>query len=167
MHWVGGVRLVSARTSPFGPFRRSCPPTTVFGVASRDPISSRTFHLLSCATPEHVWAALTCPVLSPRFLHGLSAQGSWQTDTDLVFTSDQGVTLTGRVLWSEPPHRLSLTIEDSCGACTYLTWELREGCGRTVVRLRVEESHASPTDEEELEDTWLPALAALESVLQG
>lgn len=128
---------------------------------------SRTFHLLSAATPTQVWGALTCPVLSPRYLHGLSAQGSWETDSEVLFTSAHGVELRGRVLWSEPPTRLSLTIEDSGDACTYLTWELREACGGTVVRLRVEESVAGATDEEELEEAWLPALAALEAVLQG
>jgi uncharacterized protein YndB with AHSA1/START domain len=143
------------------------PPTTdIEGV--KDPVSTRTFHLLSCAPPEQVWAALTCPALSPRFLHGLSAQGCWETDGLLTFTAAQGMALTGQVLWAEPPHRLSLTMEDEAsGTCTYLTWDLRPGCGGTVVRLRVEESHACPTDDQELEDTWLPALQALEAVLQG
>jgi uncharacterized protein YndB with AHSA1/START domain len=137
-------------------------------VGSCDPVSSRTFHLLSAASATQVWAALTCPTLNPRFLHGLSAQGPWETDADLHFTSAHGVELTGRVLWSEAPYKLSLTIEDEAsGTCTYLTWELREGCSGTVVRLRVEEGNACPTDQEELEDTWLPALAALEAVLQG
>jgi uncharacterized protein YndB with AHSA1/START domain len=137
-------------------------------VSSCDPVSTRTFHLLSRATPQQVWAALTCPVASARFLHGLSARGSWDTDGTLLFTSAHGPVLTGRVLWSDPPHKLSLTIEDEAsGTCTYLTWGLREGCGGTVVRLRVEEGHATPSDDEELEDAWLPALRALEAVLQG
>jgi uncharacterized protein YndB with AHSA1/START domain len=136
-------------------------------VSSCDPVCSRTFHLLSVATPTQVWGALTCPVLSPRYLHGLSVQGSWQTDTDVLYAGAHGVELRGRVLWSEPPKRLSLTIEDSSGVCTYLTWELREGCGGTVVRLHVEESVLGASDEEELEDTWLPSLAALERALQG
>ncbi|MGB8651249.1 MAG: SRPBCC domain-containing protein [Mycobacteriales bacterium] len=138
-----------------------------------DPVSSRTFHLLTQARPEQVWATLTCPTLSTQFLHGLSAESTWVTDSPVHLTSPQGWQLTGRVLWSEPPVRLSLTIEDSQQACTYLTWELRRvggaSCGSsgTVVRLRVEESPAGTTDDEELEDAWLPALAALETVLRS
>ena len=131
-----------------------------------DPVASRTFHLLSAAPPEHVWSALTCPELTRRYL-GLSVDGSWETDTALVFTDPYGGQVTGQVLWAEPPSRLSVTIEDPSGACTYLTWELRAACGGTVVRLRVEESFGDSTDDEALEDTWLPALAALEAVLQG
>lgn len=133
-----------------------------------DPVLTRTFHLLSCATPAQVWRAITCPELSRRFLHGLSVVGSWETDSSLRFRSEQGLELTGRVLWSEPPCKLSLTIEDEgSGTCTYLTWELREGYCGTVVRLGVAEGCAGEGDEEQLEDAWLPALATLEAVLQG
>ena len=134
---------------------------------SSDPVSTRTFHLLSSVSPEQVWAALTCPSLSPRFLHGLSARGSWTAGSALTFTSAHG-TLTGCVLFSAPPYTLSLTIEDEAsGTCTYLTWELRSTCAGTVVRLRVEEADAGPADDDAIDDTWLPALRALEAVLQG
>jgi uncharacterized protein YndB with AHSA1/START domain len=131
-------------------------------------LSTRTFHLLTGAPPEQIWAALTCPTLSPRFLHGLSAQGCWQAGGALLFTSPHGLALTGQVLFSEPPYKLSWTIEDEAsGTCTYLTWDLRTTRDGTVVRLRVDEDHAGPADDEELEDAWLPALAALEAVLQN
>lgn len=130
-------------------------------------MATGTFCLQSSATPEQVWSALTCPTLSPRFLHGFSAQGCWETDGQLRFTSALGLELSGHVLWSEPPHKLSLTIEDEgSGTCTYLTWQLRASSCGTVVRLCVEECDAAPSDAEELEDSWLPALAGLESVLQ-
>ena len=51
--------------------------------------------------------------------------------------------------------------------CTYLTWDLRAAPDGTVVRLTVEESDARSCNDEDLEDAWLPALAALERVLQG
>jgi uncharacterized protein YndB with AHSA1/START domain len=137
-------------------------------VARSDPVSTRTFHLLSCAPPDPVWAALTCPALSGRFLHGLQVDGSWEQGGGLRFTSEQGFELSGRVLWADPPYKLSLTIEDEgCDSCTYLTWELREGASGTVVRLTVQEGPAGPTDDEELEDVWLPTLKALEALLLG
>jgi hypothetical protein len=129
-------------------------------------MSSRTFHLLSCAKPNQVWGTLTCPTLSPRFLHGLSAQSCWTTGAPLTFTH-RGLELTGQVLYAEEPTQLSLTIEDPSGCCTYLTWHLRAACAGTVIRLTVEEPGGEPENLEQLEDTWLPALRALEQVLQG
>ncbi len=134
---------------------------------SCDPVATRTFHLLSASTPEEIWGALTDPVRSQRFLHGLRAEGCWTTGSVLTFTSGHGFALSGRVLFSAPPYTLSMTIEDEAsGTCTYLTWVLRPNDAGTVVRLRVDEPDAGPTDEEELEDVWLPALAALDAVLQ-
>jgi uncharacterized protein YndB with AHSA1/START domain len=132
-----------------------------------DPVTTRTFHLLTSASPGDVWKVLTCPVRSPRFLHGLAVSGTWTTGSTLALTSDHGLLLTGRVLFSQRPYKLSWTMEDECsGTCTYLTWELRPSQNGTVVRLRVEESDACATDEEDLEDAWLPSLAALEDLLQ-
>jgi uncharacterized protein YndB with AHSA1/START domain len=132
-----------------------------------DPVSSRTFHLLSCAKPQQVWEALTCPLLSPRFLHGFSVESCWTTGAPLTLTPADGPSLTGQVLHSHEPTLLSLTIEDPCGSCTYLTWQLRAACAGTVIRLTVEELGGEPEDLEQLEDAWLPALRALEHVLQG
>jgi hypothetical protein len=130
-------------------------------------VSSRTFHLLSCAKPHQVWGALTCPTLSPRFLHGLRADSCWTTGAPLTYTSAAGITLAGQVLYSAPPTHLSVTIEDPSGCCTYLTWQLRAACAGTVIRLTVEEPGGEPDDLEQIEDAWLPALQALEAVLQG
>jgi hypothetical protein len=128
-------------------------------------VSSRAFHLLSCAKPHQVWGALTCPTLSRRFLHGLSAQSSWTTGAPLLLTSDDA-SLHGHVLWSDPPRLLSLAIEDASGCCTYLSWQLRAACAGTVICLTVDEPGGEPEDLEQLEDTWLPALHALEAALQ-
>lgn len=133
-----------------------------------DPVSTRTFHLLSGVTPARVWEALTCPELSPRFLHGLTARSCWTTGEAIELSSEHGLPLAGSVLFSHRPYQLSWTIEDSgSGTCTYLTWHLREAPHGTVVRLTVEESNACRSDVEDLEDAWLPALAALDQVLQG
>ncbi len=130
-----------------------------------DPISSRTFHLLSVGTPGQIWDALTSSELSPRFLHGLTVRGIWSTGGALELTCSHGITLHGRVLFSQRPDKLSWTIED--GGCTYLTWELRESPAGTVVRLTVEEPDSCASDDQEFEDAWLPALRALEAVLSG
>ena len=131
-----------------------------------DPITSRSFHLLSCATPRQVWEALTSPELSPRFLHGLAARSDWATGSCIELTSPHELGLTGHVLYSRAAVRLTWTIED-LASCTYLTWELRAALNGTVVRLTVEEADAHASNDEDLEDAWLPALAALEQVLQG
>ena len=89
------------------------------------------------------------------------------TGAPLTYTSAAGITLGGQVLYSQPPTHLSVTIEDPSGCCTYLTWHLRAACAGTVIRLTVEEPGGEPEDLEQLEDAWLPALQALEDVLQG
>jgi hypothetical protein len=45
----------------------------------------------------------------------------------------------------------------------YLTWQIRSIANGTVVRLLVDEIES--VDEEEVEDTWLPILAALQALL--
>jgi uncharacterized protein YndB with AHSA1/START domain len=136
-------------------------------VRDQDPVLSQTFRLLTCAEPERVWAALLCPERSPRYLHGLSVRTSWVPGAPVELELAGGPTLHGQVLRVDPPHLLSLTVEDvASGSCTYLTWTLRPSGGRTVVRLRVEEAHAASTSEEELEDVWLPVLERLGELLR-
>jgi uncharacterized protein YndB with AHSA1/START domain len=74
--------------------------------------------------------------------------------------------IPGQVLRADPPYRLSLTVEDGSGTCTYLTWHVREGAEGTVVRLDVAESDPTSSAESDLEVVWLPVLERLGQVLR-
>lgn len=130
----------------------------------QDPVRSTVFRLLTPATPDAVWGWLTCPERSPQYLHGLSVRTTWEPGAPVHLTSATCGTLPGQVLRVEPPVRLSLTVEDACGTCTYLTWTLRDSAADTVLRLQVEECGGATTDEE-LEDVWLPVLDRLRDLL--
>ena len=128
-----------------------------------DPVRSATFRLLTCADPAAVWSVLTCPSASPRYLHGLSVRTTWEPGAPVELTAAALPALAGEVLCVEPAQRLSLTVEDASGACTYLTWSLRPCDGGSVVRLQVEECDST---EDELEDVWLPVLDRLGALLR-
>lgn len=124
-----------------------------------------TFRLLTCAPPEVVWGCLVCPTRSPRYLHGLTVTTCWTPGARVTLTGPD-CALTGEVLHVRPPERLSLTVEDDSGSCTYLTWTLRPHEGGTVVRLHVEECDRATTTEDDLEDVWLPVLDRLGALLR-
>jgi uncharacterized protein YndB with AHSA1/START domain len=134
-------------------------------VAHGDVVRSATFRLLTCAPPAVVWGCLQCPTRSPRYLHGLAVETSWQPGTRVALTGD-GCVLSGEVLHVRAPELLSLTVEDDSGSCTYLTWTLRAYDGGTIVRLRVEECDGGSTSEDDLEDVWLPVLDSLGALLR-
>ena len=131
----------------------------------QDPVRTATFRLLSCAQPAAVWGALLCPSRTPRYLHGLAVRTTCDPGAQIELTSP-ACTLTGQVLHVQPLERLSLTVEDGSGCCTYLTWTLR-GCeAGTVVRLDVAEADGGSTTEAELEEVWLPVLERLGALLR-
>lgn len=137
---------------------------------SNDPVVTSVFRLLTPAAPERVWGVLTCPDAAPRYLHGLSPRTCWSPGAEVVWQapgagSDAAV-IPGQVLHADPPYRLSVTVEDGSGTCTYLTWTVRTGEEGTVVRLLVEESDPSRGSEAELEDVWLPVLQRLDALLR-
>ena len=131
---------------------------------ARDPVVTQTFRLLTPASPEQVWGALTCPETAPAYLHGLSPRTCW-TAGAAVDWQCAAATIPGQVLYADPPHRLSVTVEDGSGTCTYLTWRVRAGDDGTVVRLDVEEAPGSSAADTELEDVWLPVLQRLGALL--
>jgi uncharacterized protein YndB with AHSA1/START domain len=136
-------------------------------VASRDPVLTQTFRLLTAASPQRVWGALTCPRTAPSYLHGLSPATSWSAGDPVHWRLPAAAgTVPGQVLHADPPYRLSVTLEDGCGTCTYLTWTVRAGAAGTVVRLDVEESDARSSSEAELEDVWLPVVQRLGELLR-
>jgi uncharacterized protein YndB with AHSA1/START domain len=136
-------------------------------VSSCDPVLTQTFRLLTPASPQRVWGALTCPLAAPTYLHGLSPATSWSAGDPVEWRlpATAGV-VPGQVLHADPPYRLSVTLEDGSGTCTYLTWTVRACADGTVVRLDVEESDARATSDTELEDVWLPVLQRLGDVLR-
>lgn len=131
-----------------------------------DPVVRSTFRLLTGASPSRVWAVLTCPATAPRYLHGLSPRTCFTPGAAVEWRSGESrPVIPGQVLRADPPYRLSLTVEDGSGTCTYLTWQVRESDDGTVVRLDVEESDAVGCCENDLEDVWLPVLQRLGDVL--
>ena len=133
---------------------------------SLDPVLTQTFRLLTAAPPERVWGALTCPRTAPAYLHGLSPQTCWSSGAPVAWESEGSAPIPGQVLYADPPHRLSVTVEDGSGTCTYLTWRVRVTDDGTVLRLDVEESPIGSSTEAELEDVWLPVLERLAELLR-
>ena len=133
---------------------------------SQDPVLTQTFRLLTPAGPGRVWGTLTCPKTAPAYLHGLSPRTCWSAGAPVEWVSDGSADLPGQVLYAEPPYRLSVTVEDGSGTCTYLTWQVRPTDDGTVVRLDVEESPIGASTEAELEDVWLPVLQRLAELLR-
>jgi hypothetical protein len=75
--------------------------------------------------------------------------------------------LVGRVLCAQPHRRLSFFLRSGPeDPSTYLTWQLRACPGGSTVYIQIDHAEYPDTDEE-AEDTWLPVLAALQSLLSG
>lgn len=129
---------------------------------SRDPVLTQTFRLLTPASPERVWGVLTCPETAPRYLPGLTPRTCWSSGAPVEWRSAVGA-IPGQVLHADPPYRLTVTVEDDSGTCTYLTWQLRQSDDGTVLRLDVEETQAGSED---LEDVWLPVVQRLGELLR-
>jgi uncharacterized protein YndB with AHSA1/START domain len=130
-------------------------------------VLTQTFRLLTPAAPARVWGVLTCPETAPSYLHGLSPRTCWTPGAPVEWSAAQsGPTIPGQVLHADPPYRLSLTVEDGSGTCTYLTWTVRACDDGSVVRLDVEEPDSGASSETELEDVWLPVLQRLGEVLR-
>ncbi len=129
-----------------------------------DGIASEVFRFATDAGPDRVWAALTRPELTPRYLYGLVASSEWRPGTAVVFAGE-GVTLSGEVLAAEAPRRLSYSVHAGDGQPeTYVTWEIVGDGSGSVVRLYVDEP-GEPDAGVETESAWLRVVAGLESVL--
>ena len=135
-------------------------------MTTADPVLTATFRLLTAAGPDRVWAVLTCPATAPSYLHGLTPRTCWTAGAPVEWQS-HGAVIPGQVLHADPPYRLSVTVEDSSGTCTYLTWSVRACEDGTVVRLDVEESDVGGSCVIELEVVWLPVLERLGDVLRA
>ena len=127
---------------------------------------TQTFRLLTAAEPQRVWGVLTCPQTAPAFLHGLSPQTCWTTGAPVEWQGSPVGAIPGQVLYADPPYRLSITVEDGSGGCTYLTWQVRSCDEGTVIRLDVEEPTCGAGNEAELEEIWLPVVQRLGALLR-
>jgi uncharacterized protein YndB with AHSA1/START domain len=138
------------------------------------PISLPTTHqfaFTTAAEPATVWTALTDGDLTRRYLYGLAADSTWAPGAPLTLRSGGGspgspaaAQLDGQVLRAEPPRRLSYLLQSGPhDPATFLTWQLRTTPGGTTLRLQIDEMEGSSDDD--AEETWLPALAALHALL--
>ena len=130
------------------------------------PAAPRQFAFFTPVAPATVWAALTATDQRPGYLYGWAACSSWEADAPVVFGTDDGYSLVGRVLHAEEPHRLSFVLQASADdPSVYLTWQLRPAVGGCAVRLQIDEFDDHVTDDDEIENIWLPVLASLQALL--
>jgi uncharacterized protein YndB with AHSA1/START domain len=128
------------------------------------------FQCFTPVDPSKVWVALTDGQGTCRFLHGLVAESSWCADAPIHFRAapvqaEGRSSLAGRVLCAQPHRRLSYYLRSGAeDPSTYVTWQLRPCPGGSIVHLQVDQAECADT-EEEAENTWLPVLAALQSLL--
>jgi hypothetical protein len=130
------------------------------------------FRCFTSVDPSRVWAALTDGQETGRYLYGLVADSSWCADAPIHFRASPvqpecPSLLMGRVLCAQPDRRLSYFLRSGPeDPTTYLTWQLRPHPGGCTVHLQIDRIEGTDTVEE-AEDTWLPVLAALQSLLSG
>jgi len=125
--------------------------------------SSHRFSFLSGAPREKVWAVLTCAETSARYLHGMRLESAWMPGSPVHLRAPVGHAASGEVIRADPPRSLSFALEQGTAPCRIIAWELRPHPEGTVVRLTVDDVDGDC--EEEVEDVWLPVVAALQGVL--
>jgi hypothetical protein len=113
--------------------------------------------------------ALTDGEQTGKYLHGLIADSSWCAGAPIHFWADplrpeSEAALAGRVLCAQSCRRLSYFLRSGPkDPSTYLTWQIRSCPGGSTIHLQVDRAECADT-EEEAENTWLPVLAALQSL---
>ena len=121
------------------------------------------FAFFTAAAPDRVWNALTDPTQTRAYLYGLALMSDWIPGSPIVATFQDRPALHGEVLCAQPHHRLSYLIRTPEAPAIYVTWLLRVAAGGTICSLQIDETDTSePT---EIEDIWLPVLAALQQVV--
>jgi len=117
------------------------------------------------ADPGPVWAALTDPGQTVRYLYGLAAHSTWVPGDPIEFRLGDRVELTGRVVCVQSHERLSYLLRSGPhDPPVYLTWLLRPTPGGCTIRLAIDEVDTAGSPED-AEDIWLPVLAALQRLL--
>jgi uncharacterized protein YndB with AHSA1/START domain len=124
--------------------------------------------------PQMVWEAITTSAFTTRFFFGRSVESDWKQGSPWTLRMPDGrPDVEGRVVVSEPPHRLHLTwrvvwIPEMADLPeTLVTWEI-EAVGE-VSRLTVCEFHGGPMEEKYLEGGrkgWPMILSGLKTLLE-
>ena len=126
-------------------------------------VNTHVFRFHTAATREQVWDVLTAGHDTCRFLNGLALDTAWDAGGPISVRHGATAVMTGEVLLAERPARLSYTLASQpAEPPAYLTWELRDAPGGTIVRLTVDELDTGGEAEvEEVEEAWLPVVGAL------
>ena len=121
------------------------------------------FRFGATGCPEQVWSVLTSPEATPQ-LFGVRLESNWVLGSPITGWLDGAPVMTGEVLYSECPNRLSYVLASGPGQPeVYATWEvLARGAG-AIVRLSVFE--ADTEDSGEVEALWQPVVTKLQALL--
>ncbi len=122
------------------------------------------FRFLTPASAHCVWTELTRTGEPLPHLYGLTVHTDWKPQSVITAGLPAGPSLTGEVLHTEPPRRLTYSLGDQPGApSVYITWQLEPVAAGTLVRLYVDEP--GPSASLDLELAWLPLLDTLQARL--
>jgi uncharacterized protein YndB with AHSA1/START domain len=134
------------------------------------------------ATPEKLWAALTKGECSEKYWFGFRVESDWKEGSSLRVRAPDEMKkygdIVGKVLYSEPPRRLSYTFASSVDARaakrrgpTRVTCELSPM--GPVVKLRLahenlldEDVSEDPNDFEGVNNGWPAIISSLKSLLE-
>jgi len=130
------------------------------------------------APPAKVWAALTSPVLTKKFMFGGEAISEWKTGSTLTWRLEgSSKVLKGKIVALEPEKRLSYTIIDPESGYpdipenyTTVTYELTGEKGETIVSVSDGDFAAVADGEERYKRTvrgWTMALNRLKEIVEG
>ncbi|MGH9276616.1 MAG: SRPBCC domain-containing protein, partial [Acidimicrobiales bacterium] len=119
------------------------------------------------AHPDQVWAALTRPELTARYLWGLAAESTWEPGAALCLGSaDARHHVEGQVLRAERSQRLSYSLSaGDAHPSTFVTWEIIATDCSARVRLTVDETQTESERDEEGERIWRSVAEALTHLL--
>jgi uncharacterized protein YndB with AHSA1/START domain len=128
--------------------------------------TAHSFRFETPAPPARVWTVLTTSGSSNGFLSGLTLESDWRVGSTISCRMESTIVLVGEVLRAEPPTRLSYTLSSGRGQPdTYITWELRADLGGSIVRLFVDDPDAGGESSVDVDECWLPILAALQQLV--
>lgn len=115
--------------------------------------------------PERVWAVLTTPEMTGRFLFGIRLCSTWELGSTLTGWLADIAVVRGEILFAGYPNRLSYVL--AAGAEqpeVYITWDV-QACGTgAVVLLQVDEPD---TCDVVVEASWLPVITTLQALLSA
>lgn len=121
------------------------------------------FAFFTAAPPDRVWSALTDAAQTAEYLYGVALRSDWTPGAGIVACFHGRQVLAGEVLCARPPHHLSYLLRASEAPAVYVTWLVRATEAGTVCNVEIDE--ADGPQRIELENVWLPVLAALQRVL--